>query len=308
MTILAMVAEAPGAPRPDAAASYLAALRTDDAEVVDLPGEEIAARVAAAIGIDDPGRIAIDPGAVTLLNRNEAGTTPVMVNVDPADPLRLAAGGRRGRRLFLVRHGEADTPDAEGRLHSRAPLPLTPRGRTQVATLGEVFAPLPVDVVHASDLARTEETARALAGGRPVRLHAGLRELALGEFEGAHADDVLAAAPGFLVDPDARLPGGESIRMVGERTLPVVEGLLAGGDEDLVVVAHGGVNRGLLGGLLGLPLDRAIRIRQDWAGVNLLERRGAEWTVRGLNWTPEGIAELGRTERTTHLHERAHEP
>jgi broad specificity phosphatase PhoE len=305
MSILAMVASPAGARRPPAAVDYLADLRADEAEVVDLPPAEIAARVAASVGIDDLARIEIDPGGITLLNRGEGEATPMMVNVDPTDPLRLAPGSRRGRRVYVIRHGEADTPDAEGRLHSRAPLPLTPRGRTQVATLGEAFAPLRVAEVHASDLRRTEETARAVAGPRRVRLHAGLRELALGDFEGAHADEVLAVAPGFLIDPDAALPGGESIRDVRERTVPVLEDLLADGEDDLVVVAHGGVNRGLIGGLVGLPLERAIRIRQDWAGVNLLEQRSTAWIIRGLNWTPEGVRELDRTGRTTHLHERA---
>ena len=65
----------------------------------------------------------------------------------------------------------------------------------------------------------TSRGPRRPRGGSPalhrrLRLDAGLRELSLGEFEGAHSDDVLAAAPGFLVDPDAALPGGESIRDV----------------------------------------------------------------------------------------------
>ncbi|MGH2939161.1 MAG: histidine phosphatase family protein, partial [Solirubrobacterales bacterium] len=172
--------------------------------------------------------------------------------------------------------------------------------------LGEAFGPLAVDVVHASDLRRTEETARAVAGGRPVTLHAGLRELALGDYEGRHVDDALEVAPGFLIDPDAALPGGESLRDLSKRTVPTVERLLAADHEDLVVVAHGGVNRSLLGVLMGMPLERAIRIRQDWAGVNLLEQHGFRWVIRGLNWTPQGIRELDRTARTTHLHERAH--
>lgn len=304
-----MIASTPGAPRGTALASFLADLREGDAELLELPAAEIAGRVAEAIGIDDPERVAIDPGGLTLLNVVDGKMTPMMVNVEPADPLRLGPGDRRARRLYLVRHGEADTPDAEGRLHSHAPLPLTKRGAGQARALGAAFAGVPLATVNASDLVRTEETARGLAGKRPVRLEAGLRELGLGEFEGAHEDDVLAASPGFLIDPDASLPGGESIRDVGARTMPVLKRLLSeAGDEDLVVVAHGGVNRSLLGGLLGLPLERAIRIRQDWAGVNLVEQGPAGWVLRGLNWTPAGIAELDHGGRTTHLHERANEP
>ena len=284
--------------------AFLADLRESESETRRAPAAEIAATVTTSIGAE-PGRVSIDPGSVTVMSLDEAGdAAPAMVNVDPTDPLR--AGGAASRRLYLVRHGEADTPDAEGRLHSHVPLPLTGRGRTQAAALGREFAPVGADTVHASDIARTAETARALAGERPVELHAGLRELSLGSLEGAHKDEILAAEPGFLLDPDARLPGGESIREVGVRAGAAVDGILAAEPEaDLVVVAHGGVNRSLLGHLLGLPLDRAMRVRQDWAGVNVFEWDGSGWRIVVLNWTPEGLAEFARAHRTRHLHERA---
>jgi probable phosphoglycerate mutase len=286
-----------------AAERFLADLREPDSETARVPAAEVAATVAASIGVE-PGRVTIVPGSVTLMAVDEAGVAaPAMVNVDPTDPLRT--GARGARRLYLVRHGEADTPDAEGRLHSHVPLPLTERGRAQAAVLREAFAPVAADVVHASDIARTAETAAALAGERQVRLHAGLRELSLGSLEGAHEDEILAAAPGFLLDPDAKLPEGESIREVGVRAGAAVDRILADEDSgDVVVVAHGGVNRSLFGHLLGLPLDRAVRVRQDWAGVNVFEWTGSAWQILVLNWTPEGLAELDQAHRTRHLHER----
>lgn len=287
-----------------AAEHFLADLREPEAETARAPAAEIAATVAASIGIE-PERVTIAPGSVTLMSVDEAGdAAPAMVNVDPADPLRTEA--RAVRRLYLIRHGEADTPDAEGRLHSHVPLPLTERGRAQAAVLRRAFAPVAADTVHASDIARTAETAEALAGERPVRLHAGLRELSLGSLEGAHEDEILAAAPGFLLDPDAKLPEGESIREVGVRAGAAVDRILADDDGtgDVVVVAHGGVNRSLFGHLLGLPLDRAVRVRQDWAGVNVFEWTGSAWQILVLNWTPEGLAELDQAHRTRHLHER----
>jgi hypothetical protein len=62
--------------------------------------------------------------------------------------------------------------------------------------------------------------------------------------------------------------------------------------------------RGLLGRLLGLPLERAMLVRQDWAGVNVLESSGDGWNVGALNWTPEGLGEFDHAHRTRHLHER----
>jgi broad specificity phosphatase PhoE len=115
----------------------------------------------------------------------------------------------------------------------------------------------------------------------------------------------LPGTPGFLIDPDAALPGGDSIREVSVRAGDALDEILASDDApEVVVVAHGGVNRGLLGRLLRIPMERAMLIRQDWAGVNILESSGDGWDVGALNWTPEGLGELAHAHRTRHLHER----
>jgi broad specificity phosphatase PhoE len=300
MPLSVLLAEPLTATSLNAAEAFLADLREPRSAIGRATTAEVAEVVGRSVGIE-PGRVGITPGSVTLMSVAADGDlAPAMVNIDPTDPLRTAAPA--GRRLYLVRHGEADTPDAEGRLHSHVPLPLTGRGRAQAAALGRAFAPVGADTVHASDIARTAETAGALAGERRVRLHAGLRELSLGSLEGAHQDEILAVAPGFLLDPDARLPEGESIREVGARAGAAVDRILAAQPAgEVVVVAHGGVNRSLFGHLLDLPLDRAVRVRQDWAGVNVFDWNGSAWEIVVLNWTPEGLAELDQAHRTRHL-------
>ena len=72
----------------------------------------------------------------------------------------------------------------------------------------------------------------------------------------------------------------------------------------MVVVAHSGVNRSLLGSVLDIPLERAVLVRQDWACVNVLKRSGDGWALGALNWTPAGIAELDQARRVAHLHEQ----
>ena len=298
MPLVAHVCPGLDAARAEAAREFLTDFE-GPTETVD--GSITAALVAEALGLGADGASLVrqDPGAVTVLNR--AGGV-AMVNVLPADPLRPAADVQR--RLLLVRHGEADTPSADGIVRSHAPLPLTARGREQAQALRDAFRDVDAPVVHASDIARTAETARALEGpGREVRLDPGLRELSLGDLDGAHMDEILAAAPGFLLDPDVALPGGESIRDVAERAGPALDAILAASDtRDVVVVAHGGVNRALLGHLLGIPLDRALLIRQDWACVNVLERAGDRWRVGMLNWTPEGVGEFRHARRAARLH------
>jgi broad specificity phosphatase PhoE len=63
----------------------------------------------------------------------------------------------------------------------------------------------------------------------------------------------------------------------------------------VVVVAHGAVNRALIGRLLGLDPAHALRVRQDWAGVNVLELAAGRWWLGVLNWTPLGLEEWRHT-------------
>ena len=151
------------------------------------------------------------------------------------------------RRLYLVRHAETDALTADGYMHSDDPIPLTERGVEQAEALGRAFEAIPVTEVHASPMDRTAHTARLLAGeGRPLKFDLRLREISLGDFDGAHTREVFAAAPRWLADPDAALPGGESLNAVVARAGAALDDILAASDErDVVVVAHGGVNRGL---------------------------------------------------------------
>ena len=167
MSLAAYICHADG-DRLEAAHAFLADLREGDATITVAEPDEITPLVGRALGSTAVAaqRVAVDPGGVTLLHHTPDGDlTACMVNVTPADPLRRGVAAQR--RLYLIRHGEADTPDADGRLHSHVPLPLTPRGRWQAGVLREAFAPVPADRVHASDIARTEETARRLAGPPP---------------------------------------------------------------------------------------------------------------------------------------------
>jgi broad specificity phosphatase PhoE len=173
--------------------------------------------------------------------------------------------------------------------------PLTPRGRAQARALRLAFARVPAATVHSSDLPRALETATALAGWRSVSPSPGLRELSLGALDGARAEAIFGAFPGFLRDPNVALPGGESPASLARRAGRAMERILvATGERHVIVVAHGGVNRALLSRLLGISLERALRIRQDWAGVNILDLAAGRWWARALNWTPAGLRELSR--------------
>jgi broad specificity phosphatase PhoE len=121
--------------------------------------------------------------------------------------------------LHLVRHGQSEwnvTRRLQGQV---AHVPLTPLGLAQARAAARRLAGRDIVAVHSSDLLRARRTAEVIGAGLGLEVHldAGLREQGYGTLEGQPSADVLAAAPYDFSDPEARAPGGESIRDVYER-------------------------------------------------------------------------------------------
>jgi len=103
-------------------------------------------------------------------------------------------------------------------------------------------------------------------------------EIAHGEWEGRLASEIREAYPelqrAWREAPNTvRLPGGETLQEVQERTWAAFSRACAGLGEDknLLVVSHDGANRALLCRVLGLPLERVWSFRQAPTTLNLLE-------------------------------------
>ena len=199
--------------------------------------------------------------------------------------------------LHLVRHGAAD--GAAGRCIGHTDLPLSARGRADVARLAAGWpAPPPARLV-ASDLARAQASADALLGawwgaaGAPapaVAVDARLREMDFGRWEGRswaeiERDDAVAMHAWMRDWQDAAAPGGEGFGDVVARAAAwladevraAADGASGGcGDPDApddgrrVVVLHAGSIRALLVHALGLPRALAFRLRVDQARVSVL--------------------------------------
>lgn len=147
-------------------------------------------------------------------------------------------------RLLLTRHGETDW-NAEGRWQGHSDTPLNERGRQQARELAAQLDG--IDAVYASDLSRARETAEIAARdlGIEVRLDPRLRERSFGAWEGltsaeiedrfADAHDRWKTGDGFGAD-DA-----EPFDAFAARIHAFLEDVLERhGDEDVLVVAHGG--------------------------------------------------------------------
>lgn len=182
-------------------------------------------------------------------------------------------------RLYLMRHG---TPEGAGRLLGATDAPVTAEG---LAACVEGARGLPVECIVASDLTRSLDCARAIAGACDVTVDPRWRELSFGNWDGLAPSEVDAAAlAAFQTNPDAAPPPG------GERWSALVGRVAAALDaidpRPTLVVAHAGSIRAALSVLCGfsyaqtwsIDLSYAVLLElRLWAGA---PRRGQIVSVR----------------------------
>jgi broad specificity phosphatase PhoE len=171
--------------------------------------------------------------------------------------------------IWLVRHGES-TWNASGLVQGQADGPiLTGEGRAQAAALAESVRLLPIRRLVTSDLFRAEETASII--GQKLNLtwerDTALRERDFGAAQGLPLSALGPEWSGIegerVVDADARPPGGESVRELGERVNDFFDRLAQHeGDGDVLVVTHGGVIR-----LALAQCDRVPVTTMTWGSV-----------------------------------------
>jgi probable phosphoglycerate mutase len=144
----------------------------------------------------------------------------------------------------LLRHGQTEhTP--ERRFSGRNELPLSLTGRAEAEAAAVRAAGLGVEVIIASPLRRTRETAEIVAAalGLPVTFEKDLVELDFGDVEGLTFDEARAkhplAARRFMTDISVAAPGGESIADVGTRVARARRRILADhAGKTVLIVSH----------------------------------------------------------------------
>jgi len=174
------------------------------------------------------------------------------------------AGRGTDQVLWLVRHGESTWNTLGLAQGHNDQARLTPHGIRQAWRVVGQLCDRPIRALYASDLHRAMETAAPLASvlGLPVQRDARLRERCLGVLEGTATAAVPAALTGLaadrVADPDARPPGGESLRDFYQRVAGFAADVTTAGPGagEIAVVAHGGTLRMLTAYLGGIEVER----------------------------------------------------
>lgn len=233
--------------------------------------------------------------------------------------MRVLPGTTGRRRIYLMRHGHVDyfapeviaSGDFEG-------VRLTPVGRDQAQAAGQALAHVPFDRIICSGLNRTRETAEITISCHKinpdlkVETEPGLVELKGSTNGPPMTREKLGAALAFQFDgaavPGARFGLGTNGEVFAEafaRGSASIERLLQQPDwANILVVAHEGINRMLLGWMTGAGLQGVQAFEQDTACVNILDFDMAPRTdgqgveiirkvIKALNLTPYNWTKSG---------------
>jgi len=210
--------------------------------------------------------------------------------------LRTAFDGARRRRIYLFRHGDVSYVDDKGnRVADSTAVPLTDWGREQATLTGAALSNIPFDRAVASAFPRSVETAELILAGRglAVERHAGFVEFQGNpQFRDKITDlNDIAYAFRSAREPGARYNGGDSFEDVNTRVTAALEALIAEPEwETLALVAHGGINRLVIGWAFGTGLSTFAAIDQNTCCLNVIDfdehpetRQIVRKSVRAMN-------------------------
>jgi 2,3-bisphosphoglycerate-dependent phosphoglycerate mutase len=158
--------------------------------------------------------------------------------------------------LLFIRHGATQPNLAGVRCGGDLDVPLTDVGSQQIALAAAAIRPLGVDLIVASDLLRTQQSARILSdalGCLPVTTLPALRERLLGQWNGQPIEATETALRLGLTPP-----GGESNDAFRVRITQGLLALAALPCQQPLLVGSKGVAR-MLREVLGLPPAQPAR-------------------------------------------------
>jgi len=171
------------------------------------------------------------------------------------------------QRIYLIRHGATEWSQ-NGRHTGTTDLPLTAAGRKAAVRLRDVLSRVQFAQVFASPMQRARETCE-LTGVRPFpAVEADLSEWNYGDYEGLTTEEILRAAPGWMIFSDG-CPHGEMPNDVARRA----DRMLSKARKvqgDVAMFSHGHFLRVLVARWVDLAAAHGQHFLLDTATLNVL--------------------------------------
>ncbi len=198
---------------------------------------------------------------------------------------------KRQNRFYIIRHGQVAGYDRFP-VYGHTDVELTEIGFLQMKEAAERLRLLKIHAVYSSDLKRSMEGGRQAARFHDVPFVPlpELREMYFGDWEGLTLGEIRERYPDELDRRQADLfhfepPGqGESMERFSKRVMTCFETIREKHEgENVVIVAHGGVNRVILCNAMGIDLNRMFTIHQNYGCLNIIDYFPDSCLVRLMN-------------------------
>ena len=194
-------------------------------------------------------------------------------------------------RLYLARHGQVvgfDKLIANG----HTDVDITETGEIQMNTLAERLRLVEIDAIYATGLKRTEKGARIIGQYHniPTISKPEMKEIYFGDWEGMTLEEIEKEYPGELDKRYADIAGyrppgnGENMKDVSKRVITCLREIIRKHDgKNILLLAHGGVNRLILCNALGMDIASLFNIQQDYGCLNIIDFYLENTLVRLVN-------------------------
>ncbi len=177
-------------------------------------------------------------------------------------------------RIILTRHGRTVENDASI-LQGHFPGKLSEEGKQQATKVAERLRSTHFDMIYSSDLARSADTAKAIATyhpATPLRYTSSLRERDFGAYNGKAKSDLRYSDP-HGIDRLREAEDCESYEQVLHRAQSFLEEMYAKhARETILLVTHSTMGKAIVSQIRGVvEVDWDTNLRLDNTSVNIFD-------------------------------------
>jgi len=183
------------------------------------------------------------------------------------------------QRVYVIRHGQVSGYERFP-VYGHTDVDLTETGLIQIRQISERLRFTDIISIYASDLKRSVQGAHIIGAYHnvPLSFLPELREMYFGDWEGLSLTEIQKDFPNELERRKKDLinfaapGGGETLAKFSERITKCYNKILkTHKDNDIAIIAHGGVNRIILCKALGLDITQMFNFHQDYGCLNIID-------------------------------------
>ncbi len=189
--------------------------------------------------------------------------------------------------IYILRHPQVAN-HADNVFNGGVDVDLSDEGYRQAESLYGFFQDKNIGLVISSPLRRCRVVAEKFQDKTNVVFDERIKERNFGVFESLSWNSIEKKYPNeakqFLDNPFGyRVEGGESFLDVKKRVVDFIEDRLAFIESNILIVAHGGVNRVFISHMLDMNEKAILKISQDYACINHFQSDGSFVLCRLIN-------------------------